>query len=397
MLFKNNPNFDVEISSSAFNHNVAEYKKIIAERKLGIVIKGNAYGHGFDLILELSRNNPAIEWYFTATLSEALYIRSLGIEKPILVMSIIDRDPLLAFKQNIRLLFHQREQFADLERAYMHGLQPIIHLKVDTGLSRFGFLPAECFDIVERIRSMPHVTLEGIFTHFAQAELVDQTYTNRQTEEFNALHKDLAHLVHIPLVHSHATSATLMRGPENTNLFRVGAGIYGLWPSRELQAHAQQAGISLKQILTWKTRVMHIRTVAAGTPIGYGCSYIAARPMQLAFLPVGYADGYHRNLSNTGTVMINNQRAPVVGKVGMNCITVDISHVKDARIGSEVMLTGPFEGITALDLAYAAKSFNPREITTSLRGENHSLIYDFADNPQRNCGLSEVNTPLFLG
>lgn len=359
-------NSHIEISTSAFTHNVATYKKLIGSAALGIVVKGNAYGHGLDEIIALANKNPNISWYFTASLSEALYLRAQGIAKPILVMSIIDEDPLLAFQQNISLILHQQEQLTYLERAAQYTLKPKVHLKVDTGLSRFGFLPHECANIVKQLASMPHVTLEGIFTHFAQAETHDQTYTDGQMQKFSTLTHELNQITPIPHLHSHATSATLFRGKENTNLCRVGAGIYGLWPSYTLQTLATERGITLQQVLTWKTHIIHTRTVVAGTPIGYGCSFIAPRSMRLGFLPIGYADGYHRQLSNVGKVLINNCLAPVVGKVGMNSITVDISNVPHAHIGAEVILTGPRLGITALDLAHATGGLNPREITVPI-------------------------------
>lgn len=356
----------IELSASALAHNIATYKQLIGSADLGMVVKGNAYGHGLDEILMLTKDNPDIAWYFTASLSEALYIRSKGITKPILVMSIIDADPLEAFEQNISLIFHQREQFADLERAAQYNLKPKVHLKVDTGLGRFGFLPHECADIVKQLKIMPHVTLEGIFTHFAKTEMPDQTYTDLQMQKFSTLTNELSEIIPIPYIHSHATSATLFRGNEGTNLCRVGAGIYGLWPSYELQTSAAERGITLQQILTRKTRIMHTKNVSAGTPIGYGCSFIAPHAMRLGFLPVGYADGYHRRLSNCGKVLIGNFLAPVIGRVGMNCITVDITNIPDAHIGSEVILTGPQAGVTALDLAHAIGGFNPREITVPI-------------------------------
>lgn len=371
----NTANTYIELSTSAFAHNIATYKQLIGAADLGIVVKGNAYGHGLDEIVSLTKDNPHINWYFTATLSEALYIRSLGITKPILVMSIIDQDPLLAFQNNIRLIFHQREQFADLERAHAYGLRPPVHLKVDTGLSRFGFLPHECIDIVQHLQQMSHVTLEGIFTHFAQAELPDQAYTDLQTERFASLIHELAHTVHIPFVHSHATSAALVRGPECTNLFRIGAGLYGLWPSTDVQQRAEQnLKISLRQILTWKTRIINMRTVPAHTPIGYGCTHIATRTMRIAQLPVGYADGYHRRLSNVGNVLIGDRLAPIIGRVGMNSITIDITHIPCAQLGTEVILTGPHPEVTALDLACAIKGYNPREIVTGIICKNRSIV-----------------------
>ena len=369
-------NSSIELSSSAFAHNVATYKKLIGSADLGIVIKANGYGHGFNEIILLTKDNPDIAWYFTASLSEALHIRSLGISKPILVMSIIDADPLLAFEQNIRLIFHQQEQFAHLERARAHGLHPRIHMKIDTGLSRFGFLPHECATVMKQLQSMPHVLLEGIFTHFAQAELPDQTYTGLQSERFATCIDELMQITPIPFIHSHATSASFLRKAQGTNLFRIGAGLYGLWPSHDVQAHAEKKhNLTLKQILTWKTHIINTRTIPARTPIGYGCTYTAQHTMRIAKLPVGYADGYQRRLSNVGKVLIGDRLAPIVGRVGMNSITIDITDIPQALLGSQVTLTGPHAGITALDLAHAIGGFNPREIVTGIVCNNREIVF----------------------
>lgn len=362
----NTSNSRIELSTSALTHNIATYKKLIGDAALGIVVKGNAYGHGFDEILALTKQNPTISWYFTASLSEALYIRLQGITKPILVMSIIDADPLEAFEQDISLIFHQPEQLKYLELAAQYALKPKVHLKVDTGLGRFGFLSNECADIVSQLKTMPHVTLEGIFTHFAKAEVIDQHYTDAQMQKFSTITNELTKITPIPYTHSHATSATLFRGAEDTNLCRVGAGLYGLWPSHELQNFAAERGITLKQILTWKTRIMHTKNVPTGTPIGYGCSYRAPQNMRLGFLPIGYADGYHRRLSNCGKVLIGSHLAPIVGRIGMNSVTIDITNIPNAQNGTEAILTGPHPGITALDLAHAIGGFNPREITVPI-------------------------------
>jgi alanine racemase len=365
----------LEISAAAFTKNITTYKRLIGPAHLGIVIKGNAYGHGIDEIVTLAKGNKNIAWYLTFSLSEALYLRSLDVRKPILVMGIIDQDPLLAFKENIRLIFHQHEQFADFERAKQHNLKPIIHLKVDTGLGRYGFYPQECLEVIDRLRMMPHITLEGIFTHFARAELLDQSYTELQTKRFSTVLQELQLLASIPYSHSHATSAILFRGIEQHNLCRIGAGLYGLWPSREIQSWGIKNNIMLTQVLTWKTRILHIKTVAAGTPIGYGCSFIAPRTMRLGILPIGYADGYPRNLSNTGNVFINNRLAPVIGRIGMNSTTIDISNIPDAQVRSETILTGPQQGITALDVAYAAGSFNPRDITVGIKPQQRIIVF----------------------
>ncbi|MEX0849420.1 MAG: alanine racemase [Candidatus Dependentiae bacterium] len=367
----------LEIDANSLEHNITEYKRIIGNAHLAFVVKGNAYGHGIDQIIELTKNHPLIDWYCTASLSEALHIRTLGSKKNILVMCSIDQDPYLAIAQQIDLVVYDTHSLElIIKAAQKHKAIARIHLKVDTGLSRFGFLPNEILPIIQMFQHNSHIALNGIFTHFANAENIDQQYTDIQVAHFANLIKQLKkNQIEIPYIHSHATSATIKQSNGYTNFMRIGAGMYGLWPSEVVKDDAyKKYQLTLKQILTWKTHICSTRTIEKDKLVGYGLTYKTARKTRLAFLPIGYADGYHRRLSNVGNVLIENRYAPVIGRTAMNVITVDITDIPSAKIGTEVILMGNHQGITAYDLAKQMESFNPREITTRLSAHIPRII-----------------------
>lgn len=366
MNYLENSYSHIQLSPSALHHNIKVIAQHAGQSKLGIVIKANGYGHGFDELLAMTKDIDEISFYFTARLTEALHIRSKGINKPILVMSTIDADPLYACLNNISLILHDRSQYLLLKKIDKDGLIVKVHLKVDTGLSRLGFLPEELPYVLAELAQMPHVSIEGIFTHFAQAEIPDQSFTELQMDRFTKALQLIASTCKPKYVHAYASSAALTRPAEITNLCRIGAAAYGLWPSSGVKAHAKH--IDLIQVLTWKTSILQIRLIPAGVPIGYGCSYIPRKPCRMALLPIGYADGYPRSLSGKSCVLIHGQLAPVIGKISMNLMSVDVSEVPRATIGSEVILTGPYEGIKIEQLASMMDSYNPREIPISIRG-----------------------------
>ncbi len=358
----------LELNTSALNYNIRQYKKIIGNRKLAFVVKGNAYGHGIDHIIQLTQHNDIIDWYCTFSLSEALHLRRLGVTKPILVLGLIDQDPALACTQQIDLMIqdmHQLTLVSEASKQQEHKAR--IHLNIDTGLG-IGFAPDEALALIKELQSTAHIELRGISTHCAAAEQEDQSYTERQLEQFNKLLLSLQkEHIGIAYRHAHATAAALRQSGATTNLVRIGAGLYGLWPSELVKGEAQNShAITLKQIATWKTYIFSIKTLSKGSSIGYGYTYTAQQQMRIATVPVGYADGYHRRLSNAGQVRINGCYAPVIGRVAMNSAFVDITHIPSAHIGSEVILMGDYPGMTALDLANQIGSYNPREITTRL-------------------------------
>lgn len=363
------PNTWLELSASSLDHNIRQYKKAIGNRQLAFVVKGNAYGHGIDQIIQLTHNNSAISWYCTFSLSEAIYLRSIGVTKQILVLGLIDQDPAIACKKQIDLMISDMQQLTLVSQAAQQSnCKARIHIKVDTGLSRFGFLPEEAFMLIKKIHNASNIDLQGIGTHFASAQEDNQTYTNWQMDQFQWLITALAkQCINIPYKHSHASSAVIRYPLKHTNLVRIGAGMYGLWSSDKIKNEAlDNHKVDLKQIATWKSYICSIRTLKKGSMIGYGCSYTTQAKKRIAIIPVGYADGYPRRLSNLGKVLINDQYAPVIGRIAMNVITIDVTHIPSAQIGSEVILMGDYPALTALDLAQQIGSYNPREVITRL-------------------------------
>lgn len=364
-----NRSYWVELDKDILNHNIRQYKTIVGNAQLAFVVKGNAYGHGIREMIQLTKDNHLIHWYCTFSLSEALYIRSLGVAKPILVLGLIDRDPSLAFQQHIDLTIHDTYLLHMIAAAAQKSKHKAhVHIKIDTGLSRFGFLPDEAYSIIQHIGTYPELVLNGIYTHFASTVQSDQTYTLQQIASFQQVLTSLYQQgINIPYRHSHASAATLRHALGHSNMVRVGAGIYGLWASEDLQYEAErQHTIKLQQVATLKTVIQSIRVVTQGTYIGYGCTRIAHTDMRIGILPIGYADGYTRRLSNIGNVYVDGRYAPIIGKIAMNVTIIDITHIPTAHIGSEVTVMGNIENLTALALARQIESDNPREIIAAI-------------------------------
>jgi alanine racemase len=359
------PNAWLEIDKNALDHNIAQYRKIVGPKQIALVIKGNAYGHGVKEIVHLTEHNEHINWYCTFSLSEALALRALNVIKPILVLGLIDQDPGLAILKDIDLvLFDESQLPLIMQRAKELNKTARLHIKIDTGLSRFGFLPHEALSIIIRLTQQKTISLQGIYTHFAATEQDDQSYTQWQSDQFHELLIKLNKCnIKIPYVHTQATAATIRHDDYLCNMVRIGAGAYGLYPSYKIKEELwQKHRLSLQQISTWKSYIYALRTIPKGTFIGYGCTYQTTADTKIAIIPVGYADGYDRRLSNIGKVLINNQYAPIVGRVAMNTITADITNISAAETRSEVILMGNYPDLTALDIAEQITAHNPREV-----------------------------------
>lgn len=373
------PHSWLEIDKNALNHNITQYRKIVGPKQIALVIKGNAYGHGAKEIVALTQHNDDINWYCTFSLSEALAVRALNVTKPILVLGLIDQDPGLAIMQDIDLiLFDEHQLPLIVQRAKQLNKTARVHIKIDTGLSRFGFLPQEALSIIKQLLQQKIISLQGICTHFAAAEQEDQSYTKWQSDQFHELISELEKCnINIPYRHAQATAATIRHDDSACNMVRIGAGVYGLHPSYKIKDDLlQKHGLSLQQVLTWKSYVYAIRNIPRGISIGYGCTHQTVADTKIAIIPVGYADGYHRRLSNIGKVLINKQYAPVIGRVAMNTIIIDVTSISSVEIGSEVILTGDYQGLTALDIAQQIGAHNPREITVRIASNLERKIVD---------------------
>lgn len=368
----------IEINATAFNHNLWAYKKIIGNKHLGIVVKSNAYGHGLEQIIPLCQSHPAVEWLFVSALSEALIVRSLGYTKSILVLYFIDANPILAAQQNIHLMVDQKETWTQLnEIGKAHNTQFLVHLKIDTGMSRFGIAAPDTSAAIKRIQQVTHVQLMGIYSHLAQAADSDQSMNQKQSKAFYQVLKELNALgIAIPSRHLTNSAGALLVDDKLCNVVRIGLGAYGWWPSSYLENESKKnfSELELQPVLSLKTRIYQIRKISKGSSVGYNQTFIASRDTIVAFLPIGYAQGYPRRLSNKGVVCINGQCAPIIGMIAMTVITVDITDIPHVKVGDEVTLIGSQSKITAPALAHDMASFNARELLVGLSSSLPRII-----------------------
>jgi alanine racemase len=337
----------IEINSSAFKHNLNQFRNLIgATKKLLIVVKANAYGHG---IIEISRlaENCGVDWLGVNSLEEALIIKRNGISLPILILGYVGLVDLPeAVENEFRLTVYNKETIEKLgEITSKIKKKAYLHIKVETGTHRQGINKEELIPFIKFIKKYPYLSIEGLSTHFANIEdTTDHSYAQKQLNMFNFCIELLKRKgIFIPVKHTACTAATILFPETYFDMVRVGIGIYGLWPSKETYLSCLLRGrqpVSLKPILTWKTRIAQIKNVPEGSFIGYGCTYKTTRPTKLAVLPIGYYDGYDRKLSNFSYVLIKGKRAPVRGRVAMNMITVDITDIPGVKLEDEVVLLG---------------------------------------------------------
>jgi len=356
----------LEIDAQALAHNIAQYKSIAHNALLAPVIKSNAYGHGMELIAQLLDADKNVDFLCVVSLSEAIDLRLISIKKPLLVLSIIDQDVRQAAVHDIALILYDIKTAHMINNAGKKCNKKIaVHVKIDTGLSRLGLLPYEAIPFIKELCLLPFITIQGIFTHFATSERTDQTHTNQQIAQFTRIIDQLDQLgIHIPLRHASCSAAITGNAASHFTMVRAGIGIYGLWPSEQNKQITSNAHphFSLKPVLSWKTTIIHIKEISQGSFVGYDLTFQAQKPTRIAILPVGYWNGYDRRLSNKGTVIINNQSAPIVGRVAMNMMMIDVTN-NNAAIGDQITLLGEHQGISADDLAHTCNTINYHIVT----------------------------------
>lgn len=359
----------ITLNATALKNNIAHYKKACKGRLLGVVIKSNAYGHGLIEIGKLLQLNNNVDWFFVASLSEAILLRKQGITKPILAMYHLDGDPKLLSLFDISIMVTDMQTVQQLSEIGKQSLRPIkIHVKIDTGLSRFGFPVTEALSVALTIKQHAGIVLEGIYSHLAEAAQQDSQFTVQQIELFNHVLQQLAYAgITIPFRHIANTAATTAYELGDTNLVRVGLGIYGLWPSvgNEEITKKKFPEFELEPVLAWHSKIEFIRELKVGDYVGYDRTFKAEKNSKIAIVPVGYFDGYDRRFSNNALVMINNFFVPVVGRIAMTTMMVDITTI-DAKIGDQVTLIGSQELINPSYLVITMQSYNPRELLTRI-------------------------------
>jgi alanine racemase len=377
-MILNSPLSWLEINRTALEHNALQFKKMINHRILAPVIKSNGYGHGMLEVAQIFNNCSAIDWLCVALLSEALQLRAAGITKPILVLSVIDADPLLAAQCDINIIIYDLNH-AQALNSYLssHKISLSVHIKIDTGLSRYGIPAQSAIKEILHIAQLPSLKINGIFSHLAESQKQDNAFTLQQISLFTAIitHPDIV-ILNIPYKHIANSAAAILYDLPECNFFRIGLGMYGAWPSDYVQNIAQKKfeNISLQQALSWKSRITHIKTIPANSFVGYNREFCTTRETKIAMLPIGYFDGYDLRLSNKSLVMLHHIAAPIIGRICMNVIIIDITDIPNAKIGDEVLLLGNIPGVRINDLTERSCQDNRREIISTLHSGLSRII-----------------------
>ncbi|MCK6619328.1 MAG: alanine racemase [Calditrichaceae bacterium] len=339
----------VEISESAYAHNLKFFRNIIGPGpELSVVVKANAYGHGWQAIAGLAVKHGA-DSFSVHSLEEALKLRKAGFPQDILIMGPVP-GPLLeaVAAENFRLVAFNRETILRLQEAAA-GLQKTarVHLKLETGTHRQGISREELGGFLRALQESPAVQLEGVYTHFANIEdTTSHDYAFQQIRRFEEMSAAICQAGFPALKqHSACTAAALLFRQTHLDMVRLGIGQYGLWPSRETLVsykikYDNDVEKILRPVLAWKTRITQLKDLKAGDTIGYGRTYKTTRNSRIAVLPVGYSDGYDRGLSNQGYVLIRGKHAPVRGRVCMNLLMVDVTDIPEAQLEDEAVLLG---------------------------------------------------------
>lgn len=349
-----------EISLEAIGHNIREVKKRLPEGvKLLGVVKANAYGHGAVPVASYLENQ--VDYFATATIEEAVELRENGISAPILILGYVSPSQYGDLVEyDITQTIDSYAQALALEKeAARQNRKAKAHLAVDTGMTRIGFQVTEHdADEAAKIADLPHIELEGMFTHFSCADQEDKTYCSMQMEKYDKMTALLAERgVTIPLRHICNSAGIMEFDDHRFEMVRSGIITYGIYPSEEVKKER----LDLIPALSWKSHVIHVKEVGPGIGVSYGVTYVTEKPMtRIATVSAGYADGYPRALSNQGCVLIHGKKAPIIGRICMDQMMVDVTDIPDVQVEDVVTLVGTDgdETITIEEIANPAARFD---------------------------------------
>ena len=350
-----------DIDLDAFRFNLDSIKKNINENtQIITVLKADGYGHGAVPLAKEAEKEERVWGIAVATVEEALELRRGGIKKPLLILGYTyQEDYDLIAAEELRPTVFKLSMAQELSQAALRKNKTIkIHIKIDTGMSRIGYrdLEKSVPEILE-ISRLPGLEIEGLFTHFARADEREKAPAYQQLEKYQAFQKALKEAgLKIPLCHC-SNSAGIIRIPEaNMDAVRAGIILYGLYPSGEVEKEP----VPLKPLMTLKSHIAYIKTLEPGVQISYGGTYTTQKETRVATIPVGYADGYARSLSNKGWVLIRGKKAPILGRVCMDQFMVDVTDIPEARELDEVILLGKSQDqqITMEELGELSGRFN---------------------------------------
>lgn len=349
----------IEINKKNLYHNIRQFSILAPNSEIWPVIKSNSYGHGFSNIAELLNDNKFVSGYMVVNLEEGIELKKIT-DKPIMVLSYFNKeDDRIKDIDNISLPIY------DIETAeYLNTLgkernkKYIINIKIDTGTSRLGFRIEESEEFIKKIQRLEYLEINSIYTHYAESEAEDQTFTTAQYRLF----KELVDKFDIKS-HSVCSAAAFSQIQAHSDIIRLGISLYGLWPSDSTRKRGWMSKACIKPVMTWKTKVIQVKEIKRGESIGYDRTYKLEKDSIVAIIPVGYNEGYDRSLSNKSSVIINDKKYFVRGNICMNLTMVEVDD--DVRVGDEVVLLGNSESknITAEELADHANSINYEIVT----------------------------------
>jgi len=337
----------IEIDADAIEHNVRTFRERLGpDTLLAAVVKANAYGHGMLEVAEITRE-AGVDWLAVHGPDEGIALRKAGHDCPILCLGYVPLDAIPdVLAADLRLIAYNTETLRALSKAAMNQDRVAkVHVKLETGTHRQGVDAIDLEEFLELLTELPGIELEGASTHFANIEdTTDHSYARGQLERYRTLLHDVEQRVgRVKVRHCAATAAAILFPDTQFDLVRLGIGVYGMWPSRETRVSVTQMALSppeLQPALTWKTMLAQIKHVPAGRFISYGCTYKTTRPTVIGVLPIGYSDGYARELSNRAHVLVRGQRARVLGRICMNLFMVDLTDVGPVELEDEVVVLG---------------------------------------------------------
>lgn len=350
---------EADIDLDAIRENIRQTRKIIKPKtKIMAIIKADGYGHG---ALPIARAlDRMVDAYGVAILEEGLELRRSGIHKPILILGFTPEQQykdMIAYDIMTSVFQYDMAEKISQEAVRQNKVASI-HIKLDTGMNRIGFLPEEeSIDTICRINELPGIRIDGCFTHFSKSDEKDKTFARGQLEKYLQMIEALEKRgIVIPVKHV-SNSAAIIDMPEaNLDMVRSGISTYGMYPSGDVD----KSRLPLKPAMQVKTCLTHVKTVPAGTPVGYNGTYVTTRETVIGTVPVGYADGYSRGLSNKGRVLLHGKSAPIIGRICMDQFMIDVTEIPNAKPGDSVVLVGKDgkEKITMEEFGEASGSFN---------------------------------------
>jgi alanine racemase len=340
----------IEVNLKNISENTKNLKNAIGKAKLMAVVKSNAYGHG---LVEVAKTvvKAGADYLAVDNIEEGLALRKAKIKTPILVFGwpepeLIDK----AVENDLTLTVFDKDTVRRISKAGMLFKKPAkVHVEIETGMNRYGLMPEGIIEFMNYLKHTPKVEIEGIYSHFASAQSRDKSYTFKQLGIFQKILENLRKEgYNIPLKHIANSAATLSMPSSHFDMVRLGICLYGLFPSQELGSFFE-----LKPALEFKSKIVSLKEIAGSEKISYDGTYTTNGPTRIGVVPVGYADGYDRRLSNYAKVLVRGERAPVVGKICMRAFMINVSLIEGVEVGDEVVLIGKQgdEQITAGELS----------------------------------------------